>query len=313
MTGHTNQYHLLHLALGETMAQSLLLVRPNGKVILQVGALVEQAQPLGVLLAQITAAFQHIAGRGKVYRSIFFSYEDEHNRYALISEKDAPFLATIYQSKIHALPPLGLTRFLLQNVYQRLSIAHPPRAQHPFSVEESPPKDETALLTASPRAVISEGDGPPELQTALQEALEATRAALVLAADQSGTVIASVGKMEFDSAHIGALAAASIAALHEVKQLTQATMRNAYALLEGSRYSVLILKETNQPLVFVMAIPRRPGQAIGLGRITLRRLAQRIWPIPTLPTLTDLAQEEELFTEEHDIGLYWNEDPASAQ
>ncbi len=305
---------ILYRALGETMSQTLLLTSPGGAVLARAGAALAGEEQLGVLLAQITAAFQHITGRGSIYRSMFFAYQDETGRYALVSQERRPFLAAVYQGRVHLPPPLGLTRFLLRKVYQRV-LALWEDAEGRLPEESAPvPPSQPGVAFSQPQGLgwteQRVETGPPELQEALQRALSETRASLILAADDSGAVVSATGESEHPPSMIGALAAASLAAFREVERLTGSAMRNAYALLEGSRNAVLILKEEKQPLVFVAVVPRRPGQSLGLARLVLVRLARRAWRIERTSSLSQLGLDPQALPSTGELPLLdWGDEP----
>lgn len=286
----------LFRSLGETMAQSLFVIKPDGSILARAGKDLNNETQLSVLLAQIVAAFQQITGRGSLYRSLFFSYQDEMGRYALVSRQKEPFLAAVYLGKIHRPPPLGLTRFFLRRVYDflltRISQGLP--VSHRLRVGDEL-ENERALLRGQEIPFHHErGVAHQELQEALEAVLTEIRASLILAADDSGAVISVSGKSEHNPALIGALAAASLSAFREVERLTHASMQNAYALLEGNRNVVLILKKEQQPLVFVAVIPQHPGLSLGLARRTLEWIAKQPWRIERANTLTQLGLSNEL-------------------
>ncbi len=317
MGRHPFSHGSLHQYISETMAQALLLINPSGAILTQAGAPLQESHRLGVLLAQIVAAFQHIAGRGMIYqRSIFFSYQDHAGRYALVSQENQPFLAAVYQSKIQSPPPLGLTRFLLRRAYQHLLTV---AGEHPESALAA---TERASLPASEGNALFQTDFPTvgegralatqehqELQQALQKALTEIRASLILAADDSGAVVSVSGASEHNPAMIGALAVASLSAFREVEKLGLRRMQNAYALLEGSRNAVVILKEDAQPLVFVAVVPQRPGRSLGMARIVLGNLAKRQWHIERTTSLRHLGLDTGALPQTGELSLLdWGED-----
>ncbi len=283
MNQTTSLAHTLHDVLVRMAAQAVLLLAPSGQVLARAGGIEGiDEEAIGVLLAQSMSAFQHLVAKGQ-QQQIFFAYQDAYYHYAGTGKYKNPFLVSIFQSQVHRPPALGTTKFCIKRAYDRIGIES--------SEENAPITEETSRSTSLSQmfgvfpndynhGFADEQQVVPDLRETLEETAQELQARLLLAVDESGSVVEAIGESDhFDVAEIGALAAGSLAAFAEVSALAvQGPMEDAQALvvLEGPRGVVLLVRDDG-PLAFLAILP--PNGFLGMARLMLKDLLRREWNI----------------------------------
>ncbi len=278
----TSLAHTLHDVLVRMAAQAVLLLSPSGQVLERAGGIEGiDEDAVGVLLAQSMSAFQHLVAKGQ-QQQIFFAYQDAYYHYAGTGKYKSPFLVSIFQSQLHRPPALGTTKFCVKRAYDRIGI-EPSEESAPIIEETSRGTSLSQMFGMFPNGHNGFADDQqvvPDLREALEETAQELQARLLLAVDESGSVVDAVGESDhFNVAEIGALAAGSLAAFAEVSALAvQGPMEDAQALvvLEGPR-GVVLLARDDGPLAFLAILP--PNGFLGMARLMLKDLLRREWDV----------------------------------
>ncbi len=278
----TSLAQTLHDVLVRMAAQAVILLSPSGKIIEHAGGIKGlDEEALGVLLAQSMSAFQHLIAKGQ-QQQIFFAYQDAYYHYAGTGTYRSPFLVSIFQSQLHRPPALGTTKFCVKRAYNHIGLEGADEETLP---DEAPSQSEalsqSSLLAVFPRTAGADTlQVVPDLHEALEETAQELQARLLLAVDESGTVVDAVGESDrFNVAEIGALAAGSLAAFAEASALAaQQPPEDAQAMvvLEGPQ-GVILLARDEGPLAFLAILP--PNGFLGMARLMLKDLLRREWDV----------------------------------
>ena len=300
-------YHTLYQMIGTTQAQTLIWVKQDGTVESHAGVDLANRTALGILFAQVAEAFQHIMGIKKHYDALFFVYESTYRRYTFVSAYKKPLLAAVYLYQISPPPPLGVTRYLLRNLYQSTLRELPISAENKISGQMKGTQTHLNTSRNTMTRIDTYGAHSPDLYQALALTCEETDAKLLLATAPSGAVVEAYGQLEDSPATIGALASASLAEFSEVENVTGMPMKKAHVLLDGGENSIMIFKGGGSDLTFVSIVPTQAG-SLGLSYAMTAKLSEKKWNQINAPQNFSVSSHNLPETGELLLGDWGNDD-----